>query len=545
MRFKYLKKTKANKENTIIIYYNWSYFSNFAVQIEICIKMSDIKKIKTALVSVYHKDGLDEILELLNKDGVKFISTGGTKSFIESLGYECQAVEDLTGYPSILGGRVKTLHPKIFGGILNRRDNETDCEQVKQYAIPAIDLVIVDLYPFVDTVASGASDADIIEKIDIGGISLIRAAAKNHKDVIIVASKAQYAPLANMLKNQGAQSSLTERRWFAKEAFAVSSSYDSSIFSYFDEEQPSSLRVAIDGAKVMRYGENPHQKGIFFGDFSKMFTQLHGKEISYNNLLDIDAAVSLIAEFNDPTFAILKHNNACGLATRDTIAEAWKDALAGDPVSAFGGVLITNGTVDKSAAEEIDKIFFEVIIAPEYTEDALAILKQKKNRIILVQHCQNDAKVQVRTILNGALVQDRDLKVETVEDLKQVTKKAITAAQADDLLFANKIVKHSKSNAIVLAKNRQLCASGVGQTSRVDALRQAIEKAHSFGFDLNGAVMASDAFFPFPDCVEIASKAGVNAVVHPGGSIRDNESVEFCDNNDIAMVTTGYRHFKH
>ena len=507
--------------------------------------MSDIKKIKTALVSVYHKDGLDEIISLLHKDGVKFLSTGGTKTLIESLGIPCDAVEDLTGYPSILGGRVKTLHPKVFGGILSRRDNAGDQEQVQTYEIPDIDLVIVDLYPFVDTVASGASDADIIEKIDIGGISLIRAAAKNHKDVIIVASKAQYAPLANMLKNQGAQSSLTERRWFAKEAFAVSSSYDSSIFSYFDEEQPSSLRVAIDGAKVMRYGENPHQKGTFFGDFSKMFTQLHGKEISYNNLLDIDAAVSLIAEFNDPTFAILKHNNACGLATRDTIAEAWKDALAGDPVSAFGGVLITNGTVDKSAAEEIDKIFFEVIIAPEYTEDALAILKQKKNRIILVQHCQNDAKVQVRTILNGALVQDRDLKVETVDDLKQVTKKAITAAQADDLLFANKIVKHSKSNAIVLAKNRQLCASGVGQTSRVDALRQAIEKAHSFGFDLNGAVMASDAFFPFPDCVEIASKAGVNAVVHPGGSIRDNESVEFCDNNDIAMVTTGYRHFKH
>ena len=505
-----------------------------------------MKKIKTALVSVYHKDGLDEIITLLHNDGVKFLSTGGTKSFIESLGYPCDAVEDLTGYPSILGGRVKTLHPKVFGGILSRRDNEGDCQQVAQYEIPDIDLVIVDLYPFVDTVASGACDADIIEKIDIGGISLIRAAAKNHKDVIIVASKAQYAPLAQLLKENGAQSTLEQRRWFAKEAFAVSSSYDSSIFTYFDgEETPSALRVAIDDAKVMRYGENPHQKGTFFGNFNEMFEQLHGKEISYNNLLDIDAAVSLIAEFNDPTFAILKHNNACGLASRDTIVEAWKDALAGDPVSAFGGVLITNGTVDLAAAEEINKIFFEVIIAPAYDEDALEVLKQKKNRIILIQKCANNTQKQFRSILNGALVQDRDLKVETAEDLTQVTKKAVDPAQVDDLLFANKIVKHSKSNAIVLAKNRQLCASGVGQTSRVDALKQAIEKAHSFNFDLNGAVMASDAFFPFPDCVEIASKAGVNAVIQPGGSINDQKSIEYCDENDIAMVTTGIRHFKH
>lgn len=507
--------------------------------------MSDNKKIKTALISVFHKDGLDEIISLLHKDGVKFLSTGGTKSFIEELGYPCDAVEDLTGYPSILGGRVKTLHPKVFGGILSRRDNPSDCEQVVKYEIPDIDLVIVDLYPFVDTVASGASDADIIEKIDIGGISLIRAAAKNYKDVIIVASKAQYAPLANLLKNNGAQSTLAERRWFAKEAFAVSSSYDSSIFTYFDSETPSALRVAIDDAKVMRYGENPHQKGTFFGDFSEMFDQIHGKEISYNNLLDIDAAVSLIAEFTDPTFAILKHNNACGLASRSSIAEAWKDALAGDPVSAFGGVLITNGNINKIAAEDIDKIFFEVIIAPSYDEDALTILKQKKNRIILIQKCENKTKVQFRSILNGALVQDRDLKVETIEDLKQVTEKAVNPEQIEDLLFANKIVKHSKSNAIVLAKGKQLCASGVGQTSRVDALKQAIEKAKSFGFDLNGAVMASDAFFPFPDCVEIASKAGVNAVVHPGGSIRDNESIEFCNNNGIAMVITGFRHFKH
>ncbi len=507
--------------------------------------MSDIKKIKTALVSVYHKDGLDEILALLNKEGVQFLSTGGTQSFIESLGYPCQAVEDLTGYPSILGGRVKTLHPKVFGGILNRRENESR-EQIKQYEIPSIDLVIVDLYPFVDTVASGASHEDIIEKIDIGGISLIRAAAKNYRDVIIVASKAQYAPLASLLRENGAQSSIDQRRWFAKEAFAVSSSYDSSIFNYFDEENgPSALRVAIDGAKAMRYGENPHQRGYFFGNFNKMFTQLHGKEISYNNLLDIDAAVSLIAEFEQPTFAILKHNNACGIATRATIAEAWRDALAGDPVSAFGGVLITNGTVDEAAAEEINKIFFEVIIAPNYDDKALAILEQKKNRIVLVQHCPNTSTMQFRSCLNGALGQERDLRVETVDDLKQVTKLPVDPAQIDDLLFANKIVKHSKSNAIVLAKGCQLYASGVGQTSRVDALKQAIAKAQSFGFDLNGAVMASDAFFPFADCVQIAHEAGINAVIQPGGSIRDNETIEYCDNNGVAMVITGIRHFKH
>ena len=508
--------------------------------------MADIKKIKTALISVYHKDGLDEIIKLLHDDGVEFLSTGGTKTFIESLGYNCQAVEDLTGYPSILGGRVKTLHPKIFGGILNRRENATDCQQVKQYAIPSIDLVIVDLYPFVDTVASGACDADIIEKIDIGGISLIRATAKNYNDVIIVASKAQYAPLAQLLKDNGAQSNNAQRRWFAKEAFAVSSAYDSAIFEYFDgQEQPSALRVFIDGSKIMRYGENPHQKGMFFGNFSEMFSQLHGKEISYNNLLDIDAAVSLISEFNDTTFAILKHNNACGIASRSTVLESWEAALAGDPVSAFGGVLISNAVIDKTTAEEINKIFFEVIIAPSYNQDALDILTQKKNRIILVQHIKNNSKLQFRSILNGALVQERDLKNETPEDLTQVTIKQVNPNQVDDLLFANKIVKHSKSNAIVLAKNKQLLASGIGQTSRVDALKQAIAKAQSFGFDLNKAVMASDAFFPFPDCVEIAHKAGINAVIQPGGSVRDNETIEYCNSNNIAMVTTGIRHFKH
>lgn len=507
--------------------------------------MSDVKKIKTALISVYHKDGLDSIIKLLHDNGVSFLSTGGTKSFIESLGYECEAVEDLTGYPSILGGRVKTLHPKVFGGILNRRDNDSDKAQIAQYEIPEIDLVIVDLYPFVDTVASGASNQDIIEKIDIGGISLIRAAAKNYADVIIVASKAQYAPLRELLEAKGAESSLGDRRFFAKEAFGVSSSYDSAIFNYFDAESHSGLRIAIDGSQAMRYGENPHQSGYFFGELDKMFDQLHGKEISYNNLLDIDAAVNLIGEFNEPTFAVLKHNNACGLASRETILEAWKDALAGDPVSAFGGVLITNGNIDKATAEEINKIFFEVIIAPSYTEEALEVLKQKKNRIILVQKKALDTKMQFRSVLNGALVQDRDLKIETPEDLKVVTKEAPDAGQVNDLLFANKIVKNSKSNAIVLARGGQLLASGVGQTSRVDALRQAIAKAQSFGFDLQGAVMASDAFFPFADCVEIADQAGITAVIHPGGSIRDNESVEYCDNHGMAMVTTGFRHFKH
>ena len=514
--------------------------------------MSDNKRIKTALVSVFYKDGLEEILSLLHQNGVTFLSTGGTRSFIEGLGYPCQAVEDLTGYPSILGGRVKTLHPKVFGGILNRRDNEGDRAQIAQYEIPEIDLVIVDLYPFSATVASGAPEADIIEKIDIGGISLIRGAAKNYKDVVIVASKAQYAPLAEMLKRNGAESSLEERRWFAGQAFAVSSGYDTDIFNYFAStpvESPiapvEELRIAFDDSKAMRYGENPHQQGTFYGDFDAMFEQLHGKEISYNNLLDIDAAVSLISEFTDPTFAVLKHNNACGLATRATIAEAWKDALAGDPVSAFGGVLITNGTVEADAAEEINKIFFEVIIAPAYTPEALEILKQKKNRIILVQKSPLATTRQFRSCLNGALVQDRDLKIETPEELKQVTAKAVSPAQVADLLFANKIVKNSKSNAIVLAKDGMLLASGVGQTSRVDALKQAIEKARSFGHDLNGAVMASDAFFPFPDCVEIAGEAGITAVIHPGGSIRDAESVAYCDAHDMAMVTTGFRHFKH
>lgn len=509
--------------------------------------MSDIRKIKTALISVFHKDGLDEIITLLHNHGVRFLSTGGTRDFIHKLGYECDAVEDLTGYPSILGGRVKTLHPKVFGGILNRRDNEGDRAQISQYEIPEIDLVIVDLYPFEETVASGACEADIIEKIDIGGISLIRGAAKNFNDVVIVASKRQYAPLKEMLEAQGAESDLEQRRWFAKEAFAVSSGYDSAIFNYFDSasEHPSALRIAIDSEMTMRYGENPHQKGFFFGDFNAMFSKLHGKEISYNNLLDIDAAVSLISEFSDPTFAVLKHNNACGVASRDTILEAWTDALAGDPVSAFGGVLIANREIDAETAAEVNKIFFEVIIAPSYSQEALDILFSKKNRIVLVQKKPLETTRQFRSILNGALVQERDLRQETAADLTQATVKAVDPAQVADLLFANIIVKHSKSNAIVLAKNRQLLASGVGQTSRVDALSQAIQKAQHFNFDLKGAVMASDAFFPFADCVELAANAGVTAIIQPGGSIRDNDSVEWCNEHGVAMVMTGIRHFKH
>lgn len=507
--------------------------------------MSAVKPIKNALVSVYHKDGLDEILIKLHEQGVSFLSTGGTQQFIEGLGLPCSAVEDLTGYPSILGGRVKTLHPKVFGGILARRGLSGDMHQCDEYEIPEIDLVIVDLYPFEDTVSSGAAAEDIIEKIDIGGISLIRAAAKNFQDVVIVASKAQYAPLLNILNEQGAKTSLEDRRWFAKEAFAVSSHYDSAIFNWFDNGDGSAFRCTGDDAKRLRYGENPHQQGSFYGDFDDLFEQLQGKEISYNNLLDIDAAVSLIGDFQETTFAILKHNNACGVASRPTLLEAWKDALAGDPVSAFGGVLVTNTVVDQATAAEINAIFFEVIIAPDYDVEALKILTSKKNRIILIQKKTATAVKQFRSLLNGVLVQDKDLKTETVADLNAVTQVEATDLQVEDLLFANKLVKHSKSNAIVLAKNKQLCASGVGQTSRVDALKQAVEKANGFGFDLHGAVMASDAFFPFPDCVEIADNAGIKAVIHPGGSINDQKSIDYCNEHGLAMVLTGFRHFKH
>ncbi|MEA4976659.1 MAG: bifunctional phosphoribosylaminoimidazolecarboxamide formyltransferase/IMP cyclohydrolase [Paludibacter sp.] len=503
------------------------------------------KRIKKALVSVYHKDKLDVIIQKLHEEGVEFISTGGTQSFIESLNIPCEAVEDLTGYPSILGGRVKTLHPKVFGGILARRELAQDNEQLNAFEIPEIDLVIVDLYPFEATVAAGADEPTVIEKIDIGGISLIRAAAKNFKDVVIVASQEQYEPLLNLIQENGAETTIEERRWFAKEAFAVSSGYDSAIFNYFDGEEESAFRQAENNAKVLRYGENPHQRGIFFGKFDDMFEQLQGKEISYNNLLDIDAAVNLINDFEDITFAILKHNNACGIASRPALVDAWNDALAGDPVSAFGGVLVTNAIIDKATAEEINKIFFEVIIAPDYDLEALEVLSQKKNRIILILKDNKIKTKQFRSLLNGVLMQDKDLKTETTDDLKVVTDKTPTEQEIEDLLFANKIVKHTKSNAIVLAKNKQMCASGVGQTSRVDALEQAIEKAANFNFNLNGAVMASDAFFPFPDCVEIAAKAGVSAVIQPGGSIKDQDSVDSCNRNGLSMVTTGFRHFKH
>lgn len=509
-----------------------------------------MKPIRTALVSVFNKDGIEPIVRRLNELGVELLSTGGSRSFIESLGLPCKAVEDLTGYPSILGGRVKTLHPNVFGGILARRDHEGDRAQLSQYEIAPIDLVIVDLYPFEATVASGASAQDIIEKIDIGGISLIRAAAKNFADVVIIPSAKQYGYLMEMLK-KGAESSEAQRHHLATEAFAVSSAYDSHIFNWFAQtgEQPegkqAALRVAVDGAKDLRYGENPHQEARYYGDFNAIFDQLHGKEISYNNLLDIDAACALIDEFDTTTVAILKHNNACGLASRESVKEAWTEALAGDPVSAFGGIIITNATVDADAAEEMGKIFSEVVIAPDYSPSALEILRQKKNRIILKRKEVLAPGKKMRTILGGMLVQDADTKVETPDDLKLVAGSELTPELTADLIFANKIVKHSKSNAIVLARNRMLIASGVGQTSRVDALRHAIEKAHSFGFDTKGCVMASDAFFPFADCVEIAHKAGVDAVIQPGGSIRDNDSIEFCRNNGMTMVMTGFRHFRH
>ncbi len=457
----------------------------------------------------------------------------------------CSSVEDLTGYPSILGVRLKTLHPKVFGGILSRRDFEKDNEQIAEYEIPEIDLVIVDLYPFEATVAAGAEEPTTIEKIDIGGISLIRAAAKNYKDVVIVASQDQYQPLFEVLEAYGAQTTIEERRWFAKEAFAVSSHYDSAIFNYFDGDEKSHFRLTQNNAKSLRYGENPHQRGMFFGKFDEMFEQLQGKEISYNNLLDIDAAVNLINDFDDITFAVLKHNNACGIASRPVLVDAWNAALAGDPVSAFGGVLITNAIVDKETAEEMNKIFFEVVIAPDYDLEAIEILSQKKNRIILILKNAKLPKQQMRTLLNGVLMQDKDLHTETADDLKVVTEVSPTEQEIEDLIFANKVVKHTKSNAIVLAKNKQMCASGVGQTSRVDALVHAIEKAESFNFDLKGAVMASDAFFPFPDCVQIAAEAGVTAVIQPGGSINDQKSIDTCNEKGLSMVTTGFRHFKH
>ena len=508
--------------------------------------MSTTKTIKSALISVFHKDGLEPVVKKLNDLNVTIYSTGGTEKFIRNLGISVIPVDEVTSYPSILGGRVKTLHPKVFGGILNRQDNENDVAELAEFNIPQIDLVIVDLYPFEKTVASGATEQDIVEKIDIGGISLIRAAAKNFKDTFIVSSMEQYDPFLNIISQNKGTTTISERKKFAAKAFNISSHYDTAIFNYFNEEEVV-YKASEQDAKVLRYGENPHQKGYFFGNLDAMFDKLHGKELSYNNLLDVDAAVNLIEEFKGeaPTFAILKHNNACGFAQRDTIKQAYVDALAGDPVSAFGGVLIANIEIDKETAEEIHSLFCEVVIAPSFSDEALSILKGKKNRIILIQKQVELPTKTIRTCLNGSLVQDKDSITDQLEDLTYVTNTKPTKAQIDDLLFASKLCKNTKSNTIILVKDKQLLAGGTGQTSRVDALNQAIEKATSFGFDLNGSVMASDAFFPFPDCVEIADKVGVKSVIQPGGSIKDQLSIDYCNEHDISMVMTGTRHFKH
>jgi phosphoribosylaminoimidazolecarboxamide formyltransferase / IMP cyclohydrolase len=504
------------------------------------------KRIRSALISVYYKEGLEEIVRTLHELNIKIYSTGGTYNFIKDLGLPAETVESLTTYPSILGGRVKTLHPSVFGGILARRENPEDLVQLEKYRIPEIDLVIVDLYPFEKTIQSVDDEEEIIEKIDIGGISLIRAAAKNFNNVLIVSESSQYPRLLTLLRDKKGITSLEDRKYYAAEAFKTSSHYDTVIFSYFNRQAGIEVfRESINSSYHLRYGENPHQKGIFYGDADKLFDKLHGKEISYNNFLDIDSALALIDDFSETTYAIIKHNNACGIASRENPLEAWKDALACDPVSAYGGVIVTNVTIDQSEAAEIDRIFFEIIIAPSFTESALEILKQKKNRIILKKNAKTNSPFYFRSLLNGVLWQERDCKTESASDMKPVTKKVPTTDQVEDLVFANKIVKHSKSNAIVLAKNKQLCASGIGQTSRVDALRQAIEKARTFGFDLKGSVLASDAFFPFSDCVEIAHKAGIAAIVQPGGSVRDQDSIDFCSANEIAMVFTGIRHFKH
>ena len=508
--------------------------------------MSTTKSAKSALISVFHKDGLAPIVQKLHELNVTIYSTGGTEKFIKELGIPVVAVEDLTSYPSILGGRVKTLHPKVFGGILARRENEGDMEQLNEYEIPELDIVIVDLYPFEKTVASGASEQDIIEKIDIGGISLIRAAAKNFKDTLCVSSMEQYDEVLEMLTEGNGATTLEQRKRFAAKSFAVSSHYDTAIFNYMNKDEIK-FRESFDEAKVLRYGENPHQQGLFFGNLDELFEKLHGKELSYNNLLDVDAAVNLMSEFKNeaPTFAILKHNNACGLAQRATIKEAYVDALAGDPTSAFGGILISNTEIDAETANEVHKLFCEVVIAPSYTSKALEILKGKKNRIILIQKDIELPTTQYRTALNGVLFQDKDLKTDDASVVTQATEKVPTSTEMEDLFFASKICKHTKSNTIVFVKDKQLCASGTGQTSRVDALEQAVAKAKHFNFDLNGAVMASDAFFPFPDCVELADKAGITAVIQPGGSIKDQLSVDYCNENQMAMIFTGIRHFKH
>jgi len=509
--------------------------------------MSHPVKIKNALISVYYKDNLEPLIHLLEKLGVTIYSTGGTEKFIRDLGVNVTAVEDLTGYPSILGGRVKTLHPSVFGGILARRDHTGDKEQAQEYKIPEIDLVIVDLYPFEETVKSGASEADIIEKIDIGGISLIRAAAKNYKDVVILSSKDEYQEFQHILSENEGYTTLEQRKHFAKKAFHTSSHYDTAIFHYFNSESDEFPVFKHSEAefKKLRYGENPHQAAVFYGDLDAMFTKLNGKELSYNNLVDVDAAVALIDEFTEPTFAILKHTNACGIATDNSVLQAWRTALACDPVSAFGGVLICNDKIEEDTAKEINNLFFEVLIAPEYSEEALRVLTAKKNRIILQRKETNLPTKHFKTLLNGVIQQDKDTAIEGIEQFESVTERKPEQHELTDLVFANKIVKHTKSNTIVLVKDGQLLASGVGQTSRVDALKQAIDKARHFQFSLNGAVMASDAFFPFPDCVEIAADAGITSVLQPGGSIKDKESIEMADKKNISMVLTGIRHFKH
>jgi|TARA_B110000046_G_scaffold4517_1_gene4869 phosphoribosylaminoimidazolecarboxamide formyltransferase/IMP cyclohydrolase len=509
--------------------------------------MSTSKTIKSALISVFHKDGLEPIVKKLNQLNITIYSTGGTEKFIKELGIPVVPVEEVTSYPSILGGRVKTLHPKVFGGILNRQDHKGDIAQLEKFNIPQIDLVIVDLYPFEKTVSSGASEEEIVEKIDIGGISLIRASAKNFKDTFTISSMDQYAAFLEILTADNGITSIEQRKEFAAKSFNISSHYDTAIFNYFNAGEVPVLKVSETNAQILRYGENPHQKGYFFGDLEAIFDKLHGKELSYNNLLDVDAAVNLIAEFKGeaPTFAILKHNNACGFSQRDTIQQAYVDALAGDPVSAFGGVLIANMEIDAATATEIHKLFCEVVIAPSYSAAALSILKGKKNRIILIQKEVVLPTTSIRTCLNGNLVQDKDSITDTLKDLKYATDTRPSESELEDLLFASKLCKNTKSNTIILVKNKQLLAGGTGQTSRVDALNQAIEKANSFKFDLNGCVMASDAFFPFPDCVEIADKAGIKSVIQPGGSIKDQLSIDYCNKNNLSMVMTGIRHFKH
>lgn len=508
--------------------------------------MSKIK-IARALISVFYKDNLEPIIHLLAKQGVEFVSTGGTQEFIEKLGYAVIPVDSLTGFPSIFGGRVKTLHPAIFGGILYRREEAGDVAQAKEFGIESIDLVMVDLYPFEETVEKGGTEEEVIEKIDIGGISLIRAAAKNHKDVLTVSSREQYGALLALLTSTDGASSLDDRKRFAAMAFDVTSHYDSAIFGYFNKDlKLPSFKKSSQKGKTLRYGENPHQQGIYFGDLDGLFDQLNGKELSYNNLVDIDAALNLVQEFEGETaFVIIKHTNACGVAIASTVKEAYLKALQADTISAFGGVLSTNKIIDVMAAEEINKLFFEILIAPGFSEEALALLKSRKNRMILVQKKNLNETKQNKSILNGIIEQDLDLRTDTASDLKVVTRRAPSEKEVKALLFASKICKHTKSNTIVLAEEDQLLASGVGQTSRVDALRQAIEKAASFGFPLKGAVMASDAFFPFADCVEIAFKEGIRSVIQPGGSVKDQDSIAFCDAHDMAMVFTGIRHFKH